>query len=81
MIDIKEILNIISDYCTKNHTSLSEYAKSAEISKAWLSRLFNEDNKKISLQIAENLLDVAGYSLKITSKGAKISNSRLRRVI
>ena len=79
-IDIKDIKNIISEYCEKNNISLSKYAQLAGISKAWLSRLFHED-KKISLYLAERLLSVAGYQLKIVKDEIKISNSRLRRVI
>lgn len=78
-ISTNDILKIISDYCRKNHVSLSRYARTAGVSKAWLSRLFHEKNKKISLLLAEQLLGVAGYSLRITKEGSIITSSRLRK--
>lgn len=80
-IDTNDILKIISDYCRKNHVSVSKYARAAGVSKAWLSRLFHEKNKKISLQLAEQLLAVAGYGLRITKEGSLITSSRLRRKV
>lgn len=79
-IKTKDILNIISKYCKENNISLSKYAQLAGVSKSWLSRLYNE-NKNVSLQVAEMLLSVAGYCLKITQGQVRISSSRLRRII
>lgn len=80
-IKTKDILKIISEYCKENQISLSKYAYLAGVSKSWLSRLFNEDEKNVSLQVAERLLSVAGYKLKISQGQIKLSKSRLRRII
>lgn len=80
-IDSKDIINIMNDYCKEHHISITHFAKLAGVSKAWLSRLQNENDKKISLYIAQRLLSVAGYSIKITKGNTKISKiRRLRKV-
>ncbi len=79
-ITTKQVLNIIKEYCAKYNISLSRFAHLAGVSKAWLSRLMNENEKKISLLLAEKLLNVAGYSLKIVKQNdIKISYNRLRK--
>lgn len=82
-ITTSNVTKIISQYCKENKMSVSKYAQLAGVSKAWLSRLFHE-NKKISLQIAQQLLAVAGYSLQLIQKHGKvqtiISKKRLRRL-
>ena len=77
-INTTNILNIIEDYCLKNDLSITAYAKLANVSKAWLSRLMNNPSKKISLKIAEQLLNVAGYHLVIQKESAIITKKRLK---
>ena len=76
---INQILQIIRNYCDANDMSMGEYAKAAGVSKAWISRISNEGNKHISMEVASKLLDVAGYKIKITSAGIEIG-TRLRKL-
>lgn len=58
----KEIIQIIRTYAYQHGLSMSEFAKKAGISKAWLSKLKTQD-REISLQLAEKILHAAGYSI------------------
>ena len=71
-VDFDDILQIIVDFCNENKISVSAYAQRAGISKAWISRLMSEKNKKISLQVAQDLLLVSGHTLKITKAGIEV---------
>lgn len=71
-INIDEIIKIIIDYCKINKISLSRYAQMAGVSKSWISRLITENDKKISLQLAQQLLSVSGHYLKITKAGIEV---------
>lgn len=72
-IDIDEILKIVKTYLIEHKISLSEYAKRADISKAWLSRLFSENKKQISFDLAQRLLNVSGHELRIVKSGYTIT--------
>ena len=76
-INLDIILNIVDDYIEKHNITLTEYADRCDISKAWLSRLNNENNKKISLDLAEKLLYNAGYKLKIVENNLKVKKRKL----
>lgn len=71
-VDIDDILRIITSYCKEHKMSLSAYAQLAGISKSWISRLMSEKNKKISLQVAQELLLVSGHKLQITKAGIEV---------
>lgn len=58
----KDIVKIIRTYAYQNGLTLTEFAKKAEVSKSWISRLRHED-AEISLIIAEKMLNAAGYKL------------------
>lgn len=87
----KEILELIRTYAHREGISLSEFARRAKISKAWLSRLKNHD-ANLSLETATYLLDVVGYRLSVQKKGGSTASvsktkevtakrSRLRKVV
>ena len=76
---INQMLQIIQNFCDANDMSMGQYAKAAGVSKAWISRISNEGNKHVSIDVAAKLLDVAGYSIKITSAGIEIG-TRLRKL-
>lgn len=81
-VDSNDIIKIMHEYCKEHKMSLTQYAKLAGISKAWLSRIQTEGNKKLSLYIAQRLLSVAGYEIHIFKGNTKISKvTRLKRVI
>ena len=71
-IETDAILEIITKFCHDNKISLSRYAYLAGVSKSWISRLMTEEDKKISLELAQRLLLVAGYNLKITKAQVEI---------
>ena len=71
-VNVDDILKIIINFCHENEISVSAYAKRAGISKSWISRLMTEKNKKISLQVAQDLLLVSGHTLKITKAGIQV---------
>ena len=77
-IKVDDILKIVKQYLNENKISLSQYAKEANISKAWLSRLFSENNKQISFDLAQRLLNVSGYKLKIIN--SEIVISKIKRL-
>lgn len=80
-VSVKRILQIINQYCDEHSITISKYAKMAGVSKSWLSRLENESNKNISINVAEKLLEIAGYKLQLTKAGAVIvKNSRLKKI-
>ena len=61
----KQILKIIRDFTDDTKLTMSEVAREAGISKAWISRLTNDANPNMSVETAANLLEVAGYELVI----------------
>lgn len=71
-IDTNDILQVIINYCKENKISLSTYAQLAGVSKSWISRLMSDKNKKISLQVAQQLLFISGNTLKITKAGIEV---------
>ena len=60
----KDIIKIVTTYAYQNGMTLTDFAKKAEVSKSWISRLKNED-AEISLLIAQKLLNTAGYKIII----------------
>lgn len=78
----KTILNIIRSNAYNENISMSEFARRAGVSKAWLSKL-KHTNANLSIDMAVRLLDVAGYSLKLSKNNTKTSKqvSRLRKVV
>lgn len=80
-VNTKDILDIVINYCKEYKISLSKYAQTAGISRSWLSRLITEENKKITLEVAQQLLSVSGYTLKVTNAGYEIKKiSRLGKI-
>lgn len=77
-INVNNVLTIVLKYMKDNKMSLSQYAKKAGISKAWLSRMFSEKSKNISLDVAQNLLNVSGYCLEI--KKSNINIVKIKRL-
>jgi transcriptional regulator with XRE-family HTH domain len=69
-----KVLKIIKDFIYNNHISLSEFARRAGVSKAWLCRLQTTD-ANLSVDTASKLLNAAGYELNISKKH---SASRLK---
>lgn len=69
----KDIIAIIRSYAYKNGLSMSDFAQKAGVSKAWISKMKNED-REISLHIAEQLLEASGYKL-IVKHQSQISES------
>lgn len=63
----KQILGIIRNYVYQNEISMSEFARRAGISKSWLSKLKHTD-ANLSIDTAFNLLNEAGYTMKIEKK-------------
>ena len=61
----KQILKIIREFVDDTKLTMSEVAREAGISKAWISRLTNDANPNMSIETAAKLLDVAGYQLII----------------
>ena len=61
----KQILKIIREFVDDTKLTMSEVAREAGISKAWISRLTNDVNPNMSIETAAKLLDVAGYELVI----------------
>lgn len=76
---LNQILQIIENYCDANYLSLGQFAENAGVSKAWISRLNNEDNKHVSVDVAIKLLDTAGYEIKI-SKGSRLNKKKLTKI-
>ncbi|MDF2534280.1 MAG: hypothetical protein K0R18_437 [Bacillales bacterium] len=60
----KDIIRIVRTYCYQNGITVTQFAKKADVSKSWISRLKNED-AEISLQLAKQLLGAAGYKVII----------------
>ena len=59
----------------KHDISLTEYAELAGVSKAWLSRLLNDDSKNVSIEIAQRLLNVAGFEAYIKEVNSGITSA------
>ena len=74
---LNQILQIIDIYCSGNGLSLGQFAEKAGVSKAWISRLNNENNKHLSVEVAVKLLDVTGYKMKISKGSYTIQKRRL----
>ena len=60
----KEVLKIIRTHAYQEGITLSQFARNAGVSKAWLSKLKNHD-ANLSLETATNLLNYCGYKLEI----------------
>ncbi|MNC06251.1 hypothetical protein D3C81_816130 [compost metagenome] len=60
----KDIVKIIRTYAFQNGMTLTEFARKAEVSKSWISRLRHED-AEISLLVAQKMLNAAGYKIII----------------
>jgi len=60
----KDIIKIVRTYAYQNGMTLTEFARKAEVSKSWISRLRNED-AEISLNVARKLLNTAGYKIVV----------------
>lgn len=58
----KDIVRIVRTYAYQNGITITQFAKKADVSKSWISRLKNED-AEISLPLAKQLLNTAGYKL------------------
>lgn len=58
----KDIVRIVRTYAYQNGITITQFAKKADVSKSWISRLKNED-AEISLHLAEQLLSAAGYKI------------------
>lgn len=81
-VEVDDIIKTITKFCRENKISLSRYAQLAGVSKSWISRLITEKDKKISLQLAQQLLSVSRYYFKITTAGMEIKKfSRLGKKI
>lgn len=76
--DTKDIIKIIRTYAYQNGLTLTEFARKADVSKSWISRLKNED-AEISLLIATNMLEAAGYKL-IVKHQSQISNDDTKQI-
>ena len=59
----------------KHDISLTEYAELAGVSKAWLSRLLNDDSKNVSIEIAQRLLSVAGFTAYIEEVNSGVTSA------
>lgn len=62
--DTKDVIKIVRTYAYQNGMTLSEFARKAEVSKSWISRLRHED-AEISLLVAQKMLNAAGYKIII----------------
>ena len=72
----KEVLNIVRNFVDKESISMSEFARQAGVSKAWLSKLQHTD-ANLSIEMANRLLIIAGYKIEIKNTIKK--SSRLKR--
>lgn len=71
----KDIITIVRSYAYKNGMSMSEFAEQADVSKAWLSKLKTQD-REISLHLAEQLLDAAGYKIVVKHQSKLTSEDK-----
>ena len=60
----RDVVRIARTYAYKNGLSMTQFAKQAGVSKAWLSRLHHGDGD-LSLEYANKMLEAAGYKLII----------------
>lgn len=58
----KDIIRIVRTYAYQNGITVTEFAREADVSKSWISRLKNED-ADISLELAKQMLSTAGYKI------------------
>lgn len=72
----KQVLKIIKNFIEQENISMSEFARKANISKSWLSRLQYE-NSNLSIETANRLLNTAGYEIVI--KNVRNTTSRLKK--
>ena len=68
----KDIIRIVRTYAYQNGITITEFAKKADVSKSWISRLKNED-ADITWELAKQMLDTAGYKVIIKHQ-SKISS-------
>jgi len=61
----KQILKIIREFADDTKLTMSDVAREAGISKAWISRLTHNADPNMSIETAANLLSVAGYELLV----------------
>lgn len=76
--DTKDIIKIIRTYAYQNGLTLTEFARQADVSKSWISRLRHED-AEISLLIAKNMLEAAGYKIIIKHQ-SQISSDDTKQI-
>lgn len=75
------ILIMVSKFCEDNNLSFSEFARKADISKAWLSKLRHTD-ADLTLETASKILNVMDYELQVNKKEKKTTKiSRLKKVV
>lgn len=60
----RDVIRIVRTYAYKNGLSMTAFAKQADVSKAWLSRL-RHGRGDLSLEYATRMLEAAGYKLII----------------
>lgn len=58
----KDIIRIVRTYAYQNGITVTQFARKANVSKSWISRLKNED-ADISLELAKQMLSAAGYKI------------------
>lgn len=68
MIKTDDILKLMEQYRKDRDLSLGDFADKCGVSKAYLSQLNNHEKEVVSLNIAQMILEAAGYELKIVSK-------------
>lgn len=74
----KDIIKIIRTYAYQNGLTLTEFARKADVSKSWISRLRHED-AEISLLMATNMLEAAGYKI-IVKHQSQISGDDTKQI-
>lgn len=74
----KDIIRIVRTYCYQNQITVTEFARRADVSKSWISRLKNED-ADISLELAKQMLDTAGYKI-IVKHQSEISTDDSKKI-
>jgi transcriptional regulator with XRE-family HTH domain len=74
----KDIVRIVRTYAYQNGITITEFARKADVSKSWISRLKNED-AEISMQLARQMLEAAGYKL-IVKHQSQINDSDSKEI-
>lgn|SRR3712207_2976617 len=83
LLSTHTIISMIKKYCKENKISLSAFARKCNVSKSWLSKIMNKDNRCMSLSITRKILDAMGYDivLKKHEKSAVIyKKTRLKKL-